>query len=135
MRRLVLILPWLIILLLGGTIVFLLTRVVRPWETRSVNAAPVVMAIRKIAQFSTVEVQISDVAVRGGTPRPRLPQERDAAAVGSARLLRRSLHFRSSRTPLARSSEALPGPPSQIPVVEWFDSAAADQSPSADRTW
>jgi len=61
MRRLVLILPWLIVLLLAGTIVFLLTRIVRPWETRSVNAAPVVMAIRKIAQFSTVEVQVSDV--------------------------------------------------------------------------
>jgi hypothetical protein len=61
MRRLLLIVPWLIILLLAGTIVFLLTRIVRPWETRSVNAAPVVMAIRKIAQFSTVEVQVSDV--------------------------------------------------------------------------
>jgi hypothetical protein len=61
MRRLAWILPWLIVILLAGTIVFLLTRVVRPWETRSVNAAPVVMAIRKIAQFSTVEVQVSDV--------------------------------------------------------------------------
>src|SRR5258705_78108 len=56
MRRLAWILPWLIVILLAGTIVFLLTRVVRPWETRSVNAAPVVMAIRKIAQFSTVAV-------------------------------------------------------------------------------
>jgi hypothetical protein len=61
MRRLILILPWLIVILLAGAIAFLLTRVVRPWETRSVNAAPVVMAIRKIAQFSTVEVQVSDV--------------------------------------------------------------------------
>ena len=61
MRRLILILPWLIVILLAGAIVFLLTRIVRPWETRSVNAAPVVMAIRKIAQFSTVEVQVSDV--------------------------------------------------------------------------
>jgi len=61
MRRLLLILPWLMVILLAGTIVFLLTRIVRPWETRSVNAAPVVMAIRKIAQFSTVEVQVSDV--------------------------------------------------------------------------
>jgi hypothetical protein len=61
MRRLILILPWLMVILLAGTIVFLLTRIVRPWETRSVNAAPVVMAIRKIAQFSTVEVQVSDV--------------------------------------------------------------------------
>ena len=61
MRRLLLILPWLMVILLAGTIVFLLTRIVRPWETRSVNAAPVVMAIRKIAQFSAVEVQVSDV--------------------------------------------------------------------------
>jgi hypothetical protein len=62
MRRQVLtLLPWLIAILLAGTIVFLVTRVIRPWETRSVEAAPVVMAIRKIAQFSTVEVQISDV--------------------------------------------------------------------------
>ena len=61
MRRLLLILPWLMVILLAGTIVFLLTRIVRPWETRNVNAAPVVMAIRKIAQFSSVEVQVSDV--------------------------------------------------------------------------
>jgi hypothetical protein len=61
MKRVLTLLPWLIVLLLAGAIVFLVTRVVRPWETRSVNAAPVVMAIRKIAQFSTVEVQVSDV--------------------------------------------------------------------------
>jgi len=61
MKRLLSVLPWLIVILLAGTIAFLLTRIVRPWETRSVNAAPVVMAIRKIAQFSTVEVQVSDV--------------------------------------------------------------------------
>ena len=61
MKRLLSVLPWLIVILLAGTIAFLLTRVVRPWETRSVNAAPVVMAIRKIAQFSSVEVQVSDV--------------------------------------------------------------------------
>jgi hypothetical protein len=60
-RQVPTLLPWLIAILLAGTIVFLLTRVIRPWETRSVEAAPVVMAIRKIAQFSTVEVQISDV--------------------------------------------------------------------------
>lgn len=54
-------LPWLIAILLAGAVVFLLPRALRPWETRSVNAAPVVMAIRKIAQFSTVEVQVSDV--------------------------------------------------------------------------
>jgi hypothetical protein len=54
-------LPWLIVVLLAGAIVFLLTRVLRPWETRNAGAAPVVMAIRKVAQFSTIEVQISDV--------------------------------------------------------------------------
>jgi hypothetical protein len=62
MRRPVLtILPWLIAILLAGVIAFLLFRVIRPWETRRVEAAPVVMAIRRIAQFSTVEVQVSDV--------------------------------------------------------------------------
>jgi hypothetical protein len=62
MRRAALtVLPWLIVIVLVGTIVFLLTRVLRPWETRRVDAAPVVMAIRKIAQFSSVEVQIADV--------------------------------------------------------------------------
>lgn len=55
------VLPWVIAIVLAGTIVFLLTRVIRPWETRRFEAAPVVNAIRKIAQFSTVEVQISDV--------------------------------------------------------------------------
>jgi hypothetical protein len=61
MKRVLMVLPWLIALVLAGTIVFLLTRAVRPWETRRVEAAPVVMAIRRIAQFSTVEVQVSDV--------------------------------------------------------------------------
>jgi hypothetical protein len=62
MRRSVLtILPWILAILLAGATAFLLFRVVRPWETRRAEAAPVVMAIRKIAQFSTVEVQISDV--------------------------------------------------------------------------
>ena len=62
MRRPVLtILPWVIAILLAGAAAFLLFRVVRPWETRRVEAAPVVMAIRRIAQFSTVEVQVSDV--------------------------------------------------------------------------
>ena len=62
MRRPVLtILPWVLAILLAGATGFLLFRVLRPWETRRVEAAPVVMAIRRIAQFSTVEVQISDV--------------------------------------------------------------------------
>ena len=55
------ILPWAIAALLAGAMAFFLYRVVQPSETRRVEAAPVVMAIRKIAQFSTVEVQISDV--------------------------------------------------------------------------
>lgn len=61
MKRVLTLLPWLLAIVLAGTIVFLLTRIVRPWETRHVEAVPVVMAIRKIAQFSTVEVQVSDV--------------------------------------------------------------------------
>lgn len=62
MRRSVLtLLPWLIAIFLAAVTAFLLYRVVRPSETRRVEAAPVVMAIRRIAQFSTVEVQISDV--------------------------------------------------------------------------
>ncbi len=62
MRRPVLtVLPWIIAILLAGATGFLLFRVVRPWETRRAEAAPVVMAIRRIAQFSAVEVQISDV--------------------------------------------------------------------------
>ena len=62
MRRSVLaIVPWAIAILLAGGMAFLLYRVVRSSETRRVEAAPVVMAIRRIAQFSTVEVQISDV--------------------------------------------------------------------------
>jgi hypothetical protein len=55
MRRPVLtLLPWLLAIVLAGAIVFLLTRIVRPWETRRVDAAPVVMAIRRIAQFNPI---------------------------------------------------------------------------------
>lgn len=61
MRRLPAALPWVLAVLLAGTTAYLLFRLASPWESRSVNAAPVVMAIRKIAQFSTVEVQVSDV--------------------------------------------------------------------------
>src|ERR1700693_3883349 len=62
MRRPVLtLLPWLIAIFVAAVTAFLLYRAVGPWETRRVEAAPVVMAIRRIAQFSTVEVQISDV--------------------------------------------------------------------------
>jgi uncharacterized protein DUF4230 len=59
---LVRVLPWLLAGVLGAATLFLLSRKVFPWgETRRAEAAPVVMAIRKIAQFSTVEVQVSDV--------------------------------------------------------------------------
>src|SRR6476659_6445054 len=61
MKRFLAALPWVLAVVLAGTPAALLFRVVRPWETRSVNAAPVVMAIRKIAPFPTVEVQVSDV--------------------------------------------------------------------------
>ena len=61
MKRSLAVLPWVLAILLAGTTAYLLFRLASPWESRSVNAAPVVMAIRKIAQFSTVEVQVSDV--------------------------------------------------------------------------
>ena len=54
-------LAWVLAILVAGAASVILFRVVRPWETRRAEAAPVVMAIRRIAQFSTVEVQISDV--------------------------------------------------------------------------
>lgn len=55
-------LPWLLAVVFGAATLFLLSRAVIPWgESRRVEAAPVVMAIRRIAQFSTVEVQVSDV--------------------------------------------------------------------------
>ena len=60
-KRTLAVLPWVLAILLAGTTAYLLFRLASPWESRSVNAAPVVMAIRKIAQFSTVEVQVSDV--------------------------------------------------------------------------
>ena len=56
------VLPWLLVAVLAATTVWLLSRASLPWgETRGVSAAPVVMAVRSIAQFSTVEVQVSDV--------------------------------------------------------------------------
>src|SRR5262249_29371264 len=59
---LVRVLPWLLVGVFGAATLFLLSRKAFPWgETRFAEAAPVVMAIRKIAQFSTVEVQVSDV--------------------------------------------------------------------------
>jgi hypothetical protein len=55
------VLPWLLVAVLAAA-TLLLSRVVFPWgETRQASAAPVVMAVRHIAQFSTVEVQVSDV--------------------------------------------------------------------------
>jgi len=56
------ILPWLLAVVFLAATLFLLSRAALPWgETRRVEAAPVVMAIRRIAQFSTIEVQVSDV--------------------------------------------------------------------------
>jgi hypothetical protein len=54
--------PWLLAVLLAGATAFLLSRMVfPPGEIHHIEAAPVVLAIRRIAQFSTVEVQVSDV--------------------------------------------------------------------------
>ena len=56
------VLPWLLVAVLGAAALFLLSRRLLPWgESRSVSAAPVVAAVRHIAQFSTVEIQVSDV--------------------------------------------------------------------------
>jgi len=56
------VLPWVLAALFGAATLFLLSRAALPWgESRNVSAAPVVMAVRRIAQFSTVEVQVSDV--------------------------------------------------------------------------
>jgi len=56
------ILPWGLAILFAATAAFFFSRAVfPPGETRRVEAAPVVLAIRRIAQFSTVEVQVSDV--------------------------------------------------------------------------
>ncbi|MFY9550596.1 MAG: DUF4230 domain-containing protein [Thermoanaerobaculia bacterium] len=62
MRGLARILPWLLALffaVVSGILVVRLATSVR--ETRRADAAPVVSAIRKIAQLATVEAQISDV--------------------------------------------------------------------------
>jgi hypothetical protein len=63
MRRSILtVLLAVIAVLLAAVIVLLLWRPTLPFgESRRIEAAPVVLAIRSIAQFSTVEVQISDV--------------------------------------------------------------------------
>ncbi|HKA37525.1 MAG TPA: DUF4230 domain-containing protein [Thermoanaerobaculia bacterium] len=56
------VLPWVLVAVLAAAILWLLSRAGLPWgESRNVSAAPVVMAVRRIAQFSTVEVQVSDV--------------------------------------------------------------------------
>ena len=56
------ILPWGLAILFAAAAAFFFSRAVFfPGETRRAEAAPVVLAIRRIAQFSTVEVQVSDV--------------------------------------------------------------------------
>jgi len=56
------VLPWGLAILFAAAAAFFLSRAIfPPGETRRVEAAPVVLAIRRIAQFSTVEVQVSDV--------------------------------------------------------------------------
>jgi hypothetical protein len=56
------VLPWAVALLLSAACGFLLSGLLqRRAESRRVSAAPVVEAIRKIAQLATVEIQVSDV--------------------------------------------------------------------------
>jgi hypothetical protein len=55
-------LPWLLAVFFAGLTVLLLVRLLfPPSETRRAEAAPVVLAIQRIAQLATVEYQISDV--------------------------------------------------------------------------
>src|SRR5215813_8151684 len=55
-------LPWILALALALLCGILLSQLIRARsESKSVSAAPVVTAIRKIAQLATVEAQISDV--------------------------------------------------------------------------
>ncbi len=62
MRGFARVLPWILVLVLGAASVFLAVRLaLSVRETRRADAAPVVHAIRKIAQLATVEAQISDV--------------------------------------------------------------------------
>jgi hypothetical protein len=59
MKRL---LPWVVALLFAAAAIYFAARSgLRTAETRSVSAAPVVAALRRIAQLATVEIQISDV--------------------------------------------------------------------------
>jgi hypothetical protein len=55
-------LGWTLAVLFAAMALVLLWRLSLPFgEIRRVEAAPVVLAIRRIAQFSTVEIQVSDV--------------------------------------------------------------------------
>lgn len=59
MRRLV---PWLLALVFLVAAVYLAVRLwLRPSESRSASSAPVVAAMRRIAQLATVEIEVSDV--------------------------------------------------------------------------
>jgi hypothetical protein len=54
--------PWLIALACAAAALYFAARSAwRPSETRSVSAAPVVAAMRRIAQLATVEIEVSDV--------------------------------------------------------------------------
>ena len=54
--------PWAVALLFAAAAVYFAVRLsLRPADSRTASAAPVVTAIRRIAQLSTVEIQISDV--------------------------------------------------------------------------
>jgi hypothetical protein len=61
MRGLARVLPWGLALAFAVSTGFLLSRLASVREARRVDAAPVVAAMRKIAQLATVEAEISDV--------------------------------------------------------------------------
>ena len=57
------VLPWIVAGACAAAALYFGARsALQPSETRSASSAPVVAAIRRIAQLSTVEIQISDVA-------------------------------------------------------------------------
>lgn len=59
MRRLF---PWFVALVFLGAAIYFAARLrLRPAESRSASSAPVVAALRRIAQLATVEIEISDV--------------------------------------------------------------------------
>jgi hypothetical protein len=138
-------LPWALALLFAALSGFLLSRIFAGRaETRRAEAAPVVTAIRRIAQLATVEVQISDVLrfeevksflvfdfPKSATLRMR------GRAIGGFDLS--SPEFRVSAEPDRRMVRVSLPPPRILaldPRLEWFDEKSGILNPITpqDRT-